>query len=203
MFEVSSVGYPGGVTAEQRWLTPDEQRAWRALAGVTMRLPTALEAQLQRDNGIGHFAYWVLAMLSEADERTLAMSELARMANSSPSRLSHAVTRLERSGWVTRRPHPDNGRVTLASLTDKGAALVRKAAPGHAAEVVRLVVGDLDPDRLRVLAEACEQVLARLDGECAGRDEGPDPRHDGHGTMSACSTPTITTSSSSEQVTTA
>jgi DNA-binding MarR family transcriptional regulator len=203
MFEVSSVGYSGGVT-DERWLTPDEQRAWRALAGVAMRLPTALEAQLQRDNGIGHFAYWVLAMLSEADERTLAMSDLARMANSSPSRLSHAVARLERSGWVTRRPHPDNGRVTLASLTDRGTALVRRAAPGHAAEVVRLVVGDLDPDQLRVLTQACEQVLARLDGECAGRDDGPeDLPDDEHGTMSGCSTPTITTSSSSGPVTTA
>jgi DNA-binding MarR family transcriptional regulator len=175
---------------EQRWLTADEQRAWRALAGVAMRLPTVLEAQLQRDHGLGHFAYWVLAMLSEAPERTLSMSELARSSNASQSRLSHAVARLEDAGWVTRRPHPDNGRVTLATLTDRGLATVESAAPGHAAEVVRLVVGDQDPDRLRAMAEVCEEVLARLDGECRG-----------HGRMDTCQTP-ITTSSSSEAATT-
>ena len=151
---------------DERWLTADEQRAWRALAGVALRLPAALDTQLQRDSGLGHFAYWVLAMLSEADDRTLAMSELARHANSSQSRLSHAVARLERAGWVRRAPHPDNGRVTLATLTDAGAAQVERAAPGHAAEVLRLVMADLSPDQVRVVGEVCEAVLARLDGDC-------------------------------------
>ena len=149
-----------------RWLDGDEQRAWRALAGVVLRLPTALDAQLSRDSGLTHFSYYVLAMLSEAEDRTLPMSVLARNANSSQSRLSHAVSRLERSGWVVRRPHPDNGRITLATLTDAGYEVVEEAAPGHAAEVVRLVVDDLDPGQVRALGEACERVLARLDGEC-------------------------------------
>lgn len=155
-----------------RWLDPAEQRTWRALAAVAMRLPAALDTQLNRDHGVGHFAYWVLAMLSEADDRTLAMSELARHANSSQSRLSHAVSRLERSGWVRRHPHPDNGRVTLATLTDVGLSVVERAAPDHAAEVRRLVVADLDPVQLRVLAEVCERVVTRLDGHCPVAPEG-------------------------------
>lgn len=159
-------------TDPPRWLDEDEQQAWRALAGVAMRLPSALDAQLQRDSGLGHFSYWVLAMLSEADDRTLAMSELARSANSSQSRLSHAVSRLEQSGWVRRHPHPDNGRVTLATLTDDGLEVVTRAAPGHAAEVRRLVVDDLDGEQVRLLVEVCGQVLARLDGDSAA----PAPR---------------------------
>lgn len=178
-----------------RWLDPDEQRAWRGLAGVVLRLPTALDAQLTRDSGLSHFSYFVLAMLSEADDRTLPMSELARLSNSSQSRLSHAVSRLERSGWVVRVPHPVNGRVTLATLTDDGFEQVRRAAPGHAAEVVRLVMDDLDPEQVRVLAQACEKVLARLDGECP-------TRLDGHGRMAPCTAPT-TTSWSSAGATTA
>lgn len=158
------------------WLDPQEQRTWRALAAVAMRLPAALDTQLQRDHGVGHFAYWVLAMLSEADDRTLAMSELARHANSSPSRLSHAVSRLEDSGWVHRHPHPDNGRVTLATLTDVGLAVVRQAAPGHAAEVQRLVIADLDPEQLRVLSEVCERVVTRLDGDCPVTPRAEEPR---------------------------
>lgn len=175
-----------------RWLDADQQRAWRAVAGVAMRLPAALDTQLQRDAGIGHFAYWVLAMLSEAPDRTLAMSELARSSNSSQSRLSHAVSRLEGSGWVVRRPHPDNGRVTLAELTDSGFEVVRTAAPGHAAEVLRLVMADLDPEQVRVLTEACERVVERLDGDCGDR----------HGRMEECPPPPPT-SSSSVQATTA
>lgn len=178
-----------------RWLTDDEQRAWRALAGVALRLPTALDAQLARDSGLTHFAYWVLAMLSEAEDRTLPMSELARHSNSSQSRLSHAVSRLERSGWVVRRPHPANGRVTLASLTDEGLEVVRQAAPAHAAEVVRLVMDELDPEQVRVVQEVCERILTRLDGDCPGPDS-PEGR------MEPCTAAT-TTSPSSAGVTTA
>ncbi len=188
-----------------RWLDDDEQRAWRALAGVVLRLPTALDAQLARDSSLTHFAYFVLAMLSEADDRTLPMSELARRASSSQSRLSHAVSRLEGSGWVTRRPCPGNGRVTLATLTDAGFDKVRQAAPGHAAEVVRLVVDDLAPDQLAALAEACERVLARLDGECPGEPgstSGPTTAG-ATGTMAACTPTPTTTSPSSAGATTA
>lgn len=191
MFELSSDGYPGAVDGT-RWLDADEQRSWRAIAAVAMRLPTALDAQLQRDAGLTHFSYWVLAMLSEAPDRTLAMSELARSSNSSQSRLSHAVSRLERSGWVHRRPHPDNGRVTLAQLTDEGMDVVRQAAPGHAAEVLRLVLADLGPEQLRTVAEVCERVVQRLDGECDVQ----------HGRMEECPPPP-TTSSSSAPATTA
>lgn len=182
-----------------RWLDDDEQRAWRALAGVVLRLPTALDAQLTRDGGLTHFSYFVLAMLSEAPDRTLAMSELARLSNSSQSRLSHAVSRLERAGWASRRPHPDNGRTTLATLSDEGLAVVRRAAPAHAQEVIRLVMGDLDPDQVRVLGQACEKVLARLDGESGDR-AGLDLSPGGSGTMAACTaastTPTTTWRSS-------
>ena len=195
-----------------RWLDGDEQRAWRALAGVVLRLPTALDSQLTRDSGLTHFSYVVLAMLSEAEDRTLAMSELARLSNSSQSRLSHAVRRLERAGWASRRPHPDNGRVTLATLSDEGLAVVRRAAPAHAGEVVRLVMGDLDPEQVRLLGQACEQVLARLDGDCPG-EVGLDPATPGAGTMAACTaasttattapttTPTTTWQSSAEATT--
>ncbi len=189
------------VLVTTRWLHDDEQRSWRALAGVMLRLPTALDAQLGRDGGLTNFSYFVLAMLSEADDRTLPMSELARRSSSSQSRLSHAVSRLERSGWVVRTPCPGNGRVTLARLTDAGLDVVRRAAPGHASEVLRLVMEDLDAEQVRVLGEACEKVLARLDGECAREHAALDT----HGRMAACPTETTatTTSSSSAGATTA
>ena len=62
---------------EPRWLDAGEQQTWLALASALIRLPAALDAQLQRDAGISHFEYQVLSMLSMAPQHTLRMSTLA------------------------------------------------------------------------------------------------------------------------------
>src|SRR5690349_3789720 len=99
--------------AEPRWLDPDEQAAWLGLTGVLIRLPAVLDTQLQRDAGISHFEYQVLAGLSMADDRTLRMSDLATFVEGSLARLSQVVGRLEKRGWIRRVPDPDDGRYTL------------------------------------------------------------------------------------------
>src|SRR5215471_2183441 len=101
---------------ETRWLDAEESQAWRALAHALVRLPAALDAQLRRDAGISHFEYQVLALLSEAPDRTLRMSALATMAEGSLPRLSQVVARLEQRSWVRRSPDPADGRYTLATL---------------------------------------------------------------------------------------
>src|SRR4051795_1843658 len=116
---------------EPRWLDNDEQRAWRRLAAVMTLLPAALDAQLQRDATLTHFAYFTMAMLSEAPGRALRMSELAARSSSSPSRLSHTVSRLESRGWVRRQRASEDGRGQVAVLTDDGLAALTAAAPGH------------------------------------------------------------------------
>jgi DNA-binding MarR family transcriptional regulator len=144
------------------WLDAEEQHAWRALAGVMTLLPAALDAQLQRDAGLTHFAYWVLAMLSEAPDRTLVMSELATASRSSLSRLSHAVTRLERQGLVARRKSSSDARVTLLQLTDAGWQTVVAAAPGHAATVRALVFDGLSRNEVVALGSVSARLLERL-----------------------------------------
>ncbi|HEV2778851.1 MAG TPA: MarR family transcriptional regulator [Actinophytocola sp.] len=148
---------------EPRWLTPDEQRAWRALASVLFKLPGALESQLQRDAGLSHFEYLVLSALSEADDRTLRMKDLAALSNGSLSRLSHVVTRLEKRGWVRRQPCPADGRHINAVLTDAGYDKLRASAPGHVEIVRELVVDALTPDQLAQLFEIGSTILNRLD----------------------------------------
>jgi DNA-binding MarR family transcriptional regulator len=149
---------------EPRWLDDTEQRAWRQLAALVLKLPSELEAQLQHDAGMSHFEYWVIALLSEAPDRTLRMSQLAAQANASLSRLSHVVSRLEKRGWVTRRPCPDDARATLAVLTDTGRRQVVAAAPGHVTTVRQLVFDGLDRDEVDELARLCATILERLDG---------------------------------------
>jgi DNA-binding MarR family transcriptional regulator len=145
-----------------RWLSADEQAAWRQLVQLLFLLPSALDAELQRDAGISSFEYMVLSGLSEADNRTLRMSDLAVMAAGSLSRLSHVVSRLEKRGWVRREPCPGDGRFVNAVLTDEGWDKVVATAPGHVESVRRLVVDALSPSDLIALGGACGQVLRAL-----------------------------------------
>jgi DNA-binding MarR family transcriptional regulator len=146
---------------EPRWLTSEQQRAWRQFIAVLVRLPAGLETQLQREAGLTHMGYLVLAHLSEQPERRLPMSRLAAHASASLSRLSHVVSRLEKQGWVRRERYPDDGRVQLAVLTDVGYAKIVEAAPGHAEAVQQLVFDQLTPAQVRQLEKLCEALLAR------------------------------------------
>lgn len=143
------------------WLSSDQQRDWRALIGMLMTLPPALDAQLKRDAGVNGFEYQVLAALSEAPGRTMGLSDLAALSQGSLSRLSHAITRLERSGWVERRTETGcGGRRAQARLTDAGFAKLEEVAPGHAREVRRLIVDVLTPEQLTALGEAARAITA-------------------------------------------
>ena len=146
-----------------RWLTDDEMRAWLAMVSVLVWLPAALDQQLQRDADISHFEYQVMAMLSMSPERTRRMSELAGLANGSLTRLSRVVDRLEKRGWVCRKPDPEDGRYTLARLTDQGWDKVVRTAPGHAAEVRRLVIDPLTVAQQRQLRSIGARILRVID----------------------------------------
>jgi DNA-binding MarR family transcriptional regulator len=147
----------------QRWLDDEQQRTWRAWLAVSELVPRALDAQLQRDAGLSHAAYVVLAMLSEAPGRSRRMSDLARRANQSQSRLSHTVARLEERGWVRRERSADDGRGNLAVLTDAGWDVVRSVAPGHVDAVREAMFAPLTDEQTRVLGDAMEAILERLD----------------------------------------
>jgi len=142
------------------WLSEEQQAAWRPFVALLLRLPAALDAQLQKDAGITQFDYLVLSGLSEAPGRTLRMSELAATANSSLSRLSHVVSRLEAKGWVRREACPGDGRFINAVLTGEGWEKVKETAPGHVAAVRELLVGTLSEDELVRLGAISTKVLA-------------------------------------------
>lgn len=148
---------------EPRWLSDEQQRAWRRFAAVFTLLPAALDAQLQRDAGLTHFGYWVLAMLSEASDRSLRMSELAARSNSSQSRLSHVVNRLESQGWVRRERSPEDARGNVAILTEAGWDKVVATAPGHVETVQSLVFDGLSDNQLRQLDSISRILLERID----------------------------------------
>lgn len=145
-----------------RWLTGDEVPAWRGLVQVMQLLPLALDRQLQRDAGIPHGYYMVLAMLSEAPDRSMRMSALAALTATSQSRLSHSIARLEERGWIARRPCSDDRRGQVAVLTDAGFAVLAAAAPGHVDEVRRRIFDLLSEEQVAALADVAQTLGAAL-----------------------------------------
>jgi DNA-binding MarR family transcriptional regulator len=156
-----------------RWLDDEEQQTWIALASVLMRLPAALDAQLQRDAGVTHFEYMVLSGLSMSPERTLRMSDLAVAAEGSLSRLSQVVSRLERRGWVRRAPDPTDGRYTLAVLTSGGWDKVVATAPGHVAAVRALVFDPLTKVQHRHVRDIGRRIMRAIDPNDRCLEESP------------------------------
>jgi DNA-binding MarR family transcriptional regulator len=151
------------VSVDTRWLSQAELATWVRLVGVLELLPGVLDSQLRRDAGLTHFDYQVLAMLSEAPDRTLRMTALAEQTAATLARLSHVVQRLETRGLVERFPCPQDRRATNARLTDAGWDNIVASAPGHVATVRDMVIDALTPEQITQLGEIADAVLPRLD----------------------------------------
>jgi DNA-binding MarR family transcriptional regulator len=146
-------------------LSGEDLETWSALATVLEWLPSALDAQLQRDAHLTHFEYGLMFALASGPDRTLRMSVLAGYANSSLSRLSRAVSRLEARGWVKRTADPSDGRYTLAFLTELGVQKIDEATPGHVRTVHRLVLDPLTQPQMRQLREITRRVMRAIRDE--------------------------------------
>ncbi len=155
------------VRTKTRWLSASEQKAWRAYLEATTLLFDALDRQLQRDAGIPHAYYEILVRLSEAECRSMRMSELADATRSSRSRLSHAVARLEERGWLERVDCATDKRGQVAVLTDAGYAALVDAAPGHVEAVRKHMIDQLSAEQISQLEQIGASIVTGLEtGEC-------------------------------------
>ncbi|WP_329273671.1 MarR family winged helix-turn-helix transcriptional regulator [Streptomyces sp. NBC_01451] len=150
-----------------RWLTPEEQRAWRAYVAASLLLEDALDRQLQQDAGMPHLYYTILAYLSETPERRLRMTDLAEKLKITRSRLTYAVARLEKDGHVRREACRWDKRSTFAALTEEGMAVLERSAPGHVATVRASLFDHLTPEQVGQLEEICTSVERALQGDGA------------------------------------
>lgn len=154
-------------TEDVPWLSPRQLEDWTALIALISTLPPAIDAQLKRDAGLNSYEYHVLVRLADSERGMRPMSDLAVLAQGSPSRLSHAVARLERDGYVQRVACSEAGRRTAAVLTEAGRRKLEASAPGHVREARRLVVDALTPEQLAALGEAARAVVEAIDPEVA------------------------------------
>ena len=149
--------------AQPRWLSAEDQLAWRAWLYSTTLLQDRLERDLTRSTGISSAYYEILVQLSEAPDRRMRMSQLADRCLASRSRLSHAVSRLEERGWVAREVCVEDGRGQLAVLTDVGMTALREAAPVHVASVREHLFDQLSPAQIAAMRDIGETLLRHLD----------------------------------------
>lgn len=147
---------------EARWLNDEEQRSWRAFGLATRLLLDRLERDLQQAAGMPPTYYELLVLLSEAPDRTMRMSELARWTHSKPSRITHAIGKLEQAGWVRREHLASDRRGWLAVLTDEGLTALRAAAPRHVESVRTHLIDVLSPEQVSQLGDISEALLTHL-----------------------------------------
>jgi DNA-binding MarR family transcriptional regulator len=147
---------------ETRWLDAQEEQTWAQLTTMIVRLQPVLSARLQREFGISHFEYLILARLSEVPGSKLRMSVLAKLCGSSLPRLSQAVGRLEKRGWISRQPDAEDSRYTLAVLTRAGFRHLQEVAPSHVGAVREYVFDRLSRAQARQLGAISQRILDGL-----------------------------------------
>lgn len=155
-----------------RWLDPAEKHLWIGWVFATRLFWEEVERDLAQDADMPFGYYDILVMLSETPERRLRMSELADGTQSSRSRLSHAVNRLEALGWVRRESCPEDRRGQVAVLTDAGFAALAAAAPHHVESVRAHLFDVLSPEQRAQLDDITQTLLDHLLPLVAARGDG-------------------------------
>jgi DNA-binding MarR family transcriptional regulator len=148
---------------ETRWLTPPQQRDWRAFVDGSVRLLDVLDQSLKTGHGLSMAEYEILVRLSEAPDRKLRMAQLAAEASHSRSRLSHTCTRLESKGLVRRETCPSDKRGVLAHLTDEGFNALERAAHDHVNTVRDFFIEVVEPADLEAIGRAFSAIIVRVD----------------------------------------
>jgi len=144
--------------SQRTGLTMAELRTWRRVISGFGRLTRALDRQLRDDTGLSLDDFGILSVLASTPGNTMRMAELADRLSFSPSRLSHAIERMERQGWVVRERSSNDRRGRVAHLTSHGDGILRAAWPEHAALIRHLVFDPLSAEQL----EEFEAILSLI-----------------------------------------
>lgn len=156
--------------SQTRWLSEQEERAWRGYQEMSVQLAAELHRSLLRTSGLSLSDYEVLVHLSESPEDRLRAFELGRALQWEKSRLSHHLRRMEGRSLVTRRKCESDARGLWVELTPQGRQVIEAAAPHHVNDVRRLLIDHLTPEQLTMLAEVSEKVMASLPPDDNGAD---------------------------------
>lgn len=146
-----------------RWLTPEEQRAWRGFLRLHDRLRGSMARSLQAESNVSAADFAVLVELTDVPDGRRRILDLARALEWEKSRMSHHIARMVKRGLVERDECVEDGRGAFAVITPEGRAMIEVAAPRHVRSVRELFLDHVTPAELRMLAEVSERVVGKID----------------------------------------
>ncbi len=147
---------------EPRWLSSDQEAAWRSYRRMRALLDLQISRDLAADSGLSDADYDVLSNLSEVEDRRWRLKDLARKMLWTTSRLSHHISRMEQRGLVEREQAPGDGRGTVVVLTDEGWNVLVDAAPHHVESVRHHFIDLLTDEQIRTLRNIADTVVDHL-----------------------------------------
>ncbi len=163
MDDVSTIPATVLFMTDVRWLNEREERAWRSLQFMQMRLEALLARQLTNDSRLSYPDYVVLVALTDDPNGRLRLFELGEVLGWEKSRLSHHIARMADRGLVKKEKCDSDRRGAFVVITDEGRREIEAAAPGHVDAVRHLFVDRLTPDQLDAITTAAETILAGID----------------------------------------
>ena len=146
---------------EPRWLNPVQMQVWEGLITMATRAWPEIERPMKAQ-GMRAVQYGILVALDGAPDRTLTLSKLADIANTSQSRLSHRIKDLVRDGFVEVAESKRDARVKNATLTAAGRKRIAEIAPSHAEAVQSVIFDHLSPEQTAALADALSSVAEQF-----------------------------------------
>jgi DNA-binding MarR family transcriptional regulator len=144
-----------------RWDAVDQMHAVTSLMRVQQLVLVELD-DLLRPHGLTFARYEALVLLTFSRAGSLPLGKIGERLQVHPTSVTSIVRRLEASGHVVRRPHPEDGRTVLAEITPDGRAVVEAAT----ADLVgaRFALAGVPPEDLRRLS-ALLKPMRRLAGD--------------------------------------
>jgi DNA-binding MarR family transcriptional regulator len=118
--------------ARRQW----QEHGWSGAADGMATVTSIIRAQqllLQRVEehlapfGLSFARFELLRLLAFTRHGELPLGKIGVRLQVHPTSITSAVDRLEKQGFVERRPHPTDGRTTLAVITDAGRDVVERA----------------------------------------------------------------------------
>lgn len=148
--------------AKPRWLTAEQEQAWRHYRRMRTLLDLRIARDLRQDSELSEADYDVLSTLSESPDGAWRARDFAARLRWSTSRLAHQIGRMEQRGLVERRGTDEDGRGAVVALTRTGRATLRAAAPAHVESVRRNFVDLLTPAEIKTLDRIAGKVVGHL-----------------------------------------
>jgi len=148
---------------ETQWLSPREQRSWRAFIRLNQKLTARLGSELQSNAKLSGPDFAILVALTDEPAGRLRFQELAKAIEFEQSRLSHQIGRMIKRGLVAREECAEDGRGAFVTVTAQGRETIEAAAPKHVAAVRRLVLDAVSPEEFATLGDLAERIIKHLD----------------------------------------